>query len=286
MSRCVIDYLGLVLGKDVEHLAAVTHRTDKRYQIKLGVFFSQLQLYRIGVVLVDVKDYQPFRRVACDLSAELRAYRAASARDHYRLAGDKAEHLLHIGAYRVAPEQIFDRDASHLADCYLVVHKLIDARELPQLAVGLLADAEDIAPLLSGRAGNGKEYLAYLVLADGLHYRLPAAHNGNALDKAVPLVGVVVDYADHLVAQAGGVVGVAEYHLSRSACAYQHYSCARIGGIGRLYVLFHQQYEPVAEPRSADEDELEHHADNVIEHRHMPEEDLHTYYVQGARDYA
>ena len=78
VRRGMIDDLRAVLGEHIHQAAAVPHGTDQNLKMQIRVFFPQLKLDGICVVLIDVKDNETFGIMRRDLTAELGADTAAS----------------------------------------------------------------------------------------------------------------------------------------------------------------------------------------------------------------
>ena len=227
----VIDDLWTVGAENLVQAAAVADRADERDKVQVGILLAQLQLDSIGVVLVDIENHQLFGVVRGDLAAELGANGAAAAGDQDGLAGDEGKNLFHIRLNRLAAEEVFHGDVLHGGHADLILNQLIDAGKLFELAAGLAADRKDLLFLFAGGAGDGKIDLVDLILLNSWEDVLAAADNGNAVDIAVPLVGVVVDDADDPVVRPVGLLDIAEDHLAGGAGADEHDTCA--GRLGR-----------------------------------------------------
>ena len=159
-----------------------------------------------------------------DLAAELGADGTAAAGDQDGLAGDEGKDLFHIRTDRFAAEEVLHGDVLHGGHADLVLNHLIDAGELFELAAGLVADAEDLLSLFGCGARDGKIDLVDLILLDSRKDVLAAADNGDAVNIAVPLVGVVVDDTDDPVVRPGRLLDIAEDHLAGGAGADEHHT--------------------------------------------------------------
>ena len=231
VSGGVVDQLGTVGAEDLVQAAAVADRADERDKVQVGILLAKLELDGIGVVLVDIKDHQLFGVVRGDLAAELGADGPAAAGDQDGLAGDEGKNLLHIRLNRLAAEEVLHGDVLHGGHADLILNQLIDAGKLFELAAGLAADGEDLLLLFAGGAGDGKIDLVDFILLNSWEDVLAAADNGDAVDIAVPLVGVVVDDADDPVVRPVGLLDIAEDHLASGAGADKHDT--RAGRFGR-----------------------------------------------------
>ena len=104
----MVDNVGPVIVKDLIHSPAVAHRTDQNNKIKFRMLFAQFKLDVVGVVFVNIKNYQSAGTVAGNLAAKLRANTAAASRNHNGFPVNKPEHLIHVRFDRVSAEKIFD----------------------------------------------------------------------------------------------------------------------------------------------------------------------------------
>ena len=80
VRRGVKDDLGPILGKDTVDLGGIPHTGDEGDKVKLRELTAQLLLNIVGVVLIDIENDEAARAVRGDLTAKLRADRAAAAR--------------------------------------------------------------------------------------------------------------------------------------------------------------------------------------------------------------
>ncbi len=266
----VVDDVRMILFKDFEHLAAVADGPDKRDKIELRIFFAELELDVVGVIFVNVKDDQLLRIVPCDLPAELGADGAAAPGDEDDLAVDEAEDLLHVGADRFAAEKVLDRDLLHVAHGELAGRDLVNARELLQLAAGLVADGQDVALVLHRGARDREVDLPNPVLGHGGHDFLAAADDRDAVDEAMPFVRVVVDDAGDELVELLGAADVALDHLAGRAGADEHDGdCG--GFIFLIPALPDEEHKAVAEADAQDRAELQQSPYKIVGNRHAVE---------------
>ena len=218
----VVNDVRAVLLKDPVDAAAVADGADEGHKIEIRVFFAELQLDRVSVILIDIEDDQALRRVAGDLTAELTADGAAAAGDKDGLAVDEVIDLAEIRFDGLAPEKILHGNRLHLADRDLAEDKLVDAGKHLDLAVGFAADIQDIALLRRRGAGDREENLLHLVLFDIFKDRVAAADDPVSLNDAAPFVRVIVDDADHLIVGLLRAPKILQQHLPGLAGADQH----------------------------------------------------------------
>ena len=145
VRRCVAHDLRAVLGEHRFDARPVAHGADQRDEIKLRAGVVQLLLDVVGVVFVNIKDDEPFRRKARDLAAQLAADAAAAARDEHGLAAEVPPDLGEIGLHLVAAEQVLDLHVADLFGADLAACQLVKARQDLELAARALADLNDLA---------------------------------------------------------------------------------------------------------------------------------------------
>ena len=148
-----------------------------------------------------------------DLSTELAANRAAAAGDHDHLIGDKGADLIHIDSYGFPPEQIFHRNILHGLRGHISGHQCVDTRHDLQFAICFLTNIQNIAPLFSRRTGNCQEDFFDLVFFHIEKDDISAADNGNSINKAPPLVAVVINDAANPIIDLLGTVQITQDHL-------------------------------------------------------------------------
>ena len=263
MGRGVIDDLGPVGIEDLEDAPAVPHGADQGHQVQLWILPLQLQLNLVGVVFIDIKDDQLLRIVGGDLPAQLRSDAAAASRHQDALAVDEVEDLLHVRADGFPAQQVLDGNLLHGGGGDLAQDELIHAGQLLQLAARLVADGQDIPLLLHRGAGDGQEDLIDVIFLNRGKNLIPAAHDGHALHGPVPLIGIVVDDADHLVIlHLVGAVQILQDHLARGAGPDEHHPAGSLlaGPVQAPLILGN----PVQEAGPRQEDELHARAPDVI----------------------
>ena len=222
MGRRVIDDLGAILVEHLEDPPAVPHGADEGGQLQSGERGFELELDIIGVVFIDIEDDELLGVMGCDLPAELAADGTAAAGDQHRFTVDEGEHLPHIGLNGGPAQQVLHGHVLHGADGQLAGDQLIHAGQLLELAVGAAADVQNIPLILRIGAGNGKENLVHMVFFHVDQDIVPTAHHKDPVHIAAPLVGIVVDDADHLVFRLFRQIDVPQDHLSRVTGADEH----------------------------------------------------------------
>ena len=279
MGRSVIDDLRPVIGKNLEHPSAVADGADEGHKIQVREGVLQLVLDVIGVVFVDVKDDELFRMMGRDLAAELRADASAAARDEDGLAAYEVIDLLHLGADLVPAEKVLDRDILHDGDGDFSLGELGDAGHDLELGVRLLADVQDVAALLESGAGNGEVNLLDLILRHIFQDAFAAADHGDAVDKAAPLVRVVVHDADDLLLHVFHALDIAEDDLSGASGADEHDALVSVTEV----LLMQEEDHAVGEADPGHEKELDQGAGEVVGHGHAVEEEGNSPCMQAGR---
>ena len=279
MGRSVIDNLRMKLRKHLEHSSAVADRADQGHEVQVRIGILQLILDIIGVVLIDVKNNQLLWMVCRDLSAELRTDGPAAAGDENDLPAHEVIDFLHLGTDLVTAEEVLDRDVLHIRDGDIALGKLGDAGHDLQLAVGLLADIQDITALFEGGTRNGKVDLLDLILLDILENRLAAADHGDPVDKTAPLIRIVVHDTDDLLPHVGHALDISKNNLAGAARADEHHAA-----IGTAQVLLMQEENhPIRKADPGHEKELNQGASEIIGQGHTVEEEGNPPSMQSRR---
>ena len=277
----VEDDVRAVVPHHLFDAAAVADRSDEHHQIQIRVLVGELQLDGMGVVLVDVEYDQPLQVLHGGyLAAELAADASASAgnEDGLPLQGLPKLPGLHLDG--LPAKQILYLDLLQVADGHLAEGQLIYARQGHELAVGHLADVQDLLPLLSGDAGQGHVDLADAVLLYGPGDLVSAAHHFHVVDGASPLVLVVVDETPDLVGNLRGPPQFPKEQGSGGACAHDH------GVVGILLVTAvpKQEHKTIGEPDAYDQHELDDDPDDVVGNGHTLVQQGDPYDVKDPRD--
>ena len=189
-----------------------------------------------------------------------------SSRHENDLPGEGGADLLGIDLDRVAAQQILERHIAHFGDADLVVHELVKAGEVFQRAACLAADAQDIPPRFCVGARNGKIDFVDAVLFDVFEDIIPPAHDGHAVEKAPPLVRVVVDDAARAVGYVPGAGHIVQNELSGGAGADQHDAA---GGLIRpAHPSAQRKIHAVGKPAGQHQHKHQDRAAEVIRQRH------------------
>ena len=265
VRRRVENELRAIIGKHLLQAAAVAHGAYERHEVEPRVTLAQLELNVVGVIFVNVEYNKRFGAVRGDLAAQLAAYRAAPAGHEDSFARNEVENLIHVYLYRLAPQQVFNGHVLDGVRVHNLPHLAVQHRHLLQFAVGFGAYTENVALFLDSGAGNGENNLVDFVLFDIGEDVVSPADDGHTLHEPVPLVGVVVDDAAHLVARAFRAVEVVEYHLPRRACADEHHALCRRRAAGALEA----QHNAIRKSHADGQHELKRDADEVIGHGHV-----------------
>ena len=208
VRRGVENDVRAVSVRDAVDLRLVPHGGDLHAEVqRRPVDAQKLLLDVVGVVLVDIQDDQPLRRVCGDLPAEFAADGAAAAGYQYGPSPDKGVDGRGVKPHRLTAQQVFD------AHGFQVLHarvrhaeSLADGGHGEHLPSGLRTEREHLAAVLHARSGYGENDLGDAVFFRRGAYPVPPAHNRHAVEILAVLVGVVVDQTDrpalfHLFAQ-------------------------------------------------------------------------------------
>ncbi len=116
VGRGVEHDLRRVAREYLLHAPRVLRVADRCRDRHAGQAVAELLLYRVQREFGDVEEHDPRRREARDLARELRADRAAGARDEDRLAVEKAVQARGVERHRVATQQVVELDLAHRRD--------------------------------------------------------------------------------------------------------------------------------------------------------------------------
>ncbi len=199
VGRRVEDDLWPVFVKHLEDPPAVPDGTDQGHQVQVREVLLQLVLDVVGVVLVDVEDDEFLWLVSDNLPAQLRPDGAAAAGHQHGLALEVLENLRHVGFDGGPAQQVLHSHFLQGGDRDLAFHQLVHARQLLDLAVGFVADVQQVPLRPGGGAGHRQEDRVDFILLHRVEDVLPAAHDLHAGDIPAHLVRIVVDQADDLV---------------------------------------------------------------------------------------
>ena len=267
MGGGVVDDLRVVVLKEFKHPPAVADRPDQDLQIEIRIFLAQFKLDLISVVFVDIKNDELSGVVGCDLAAELTADGSAATGDEDSFSIYKGKDLFHVRLHRLTSQKILDRDVLHGGDFDLAQDQLVHAGKVFEFTTGLLTDGQDVAALGGGGTGDRDIDLVHTVSLDRFHDRVAASDDRDSVNKTSPLVGAVVDDTDDLLPDLLRFLDVPQDHVPRVTGSDQHDPVP--GCLAGIFVpVGHQQYEPVGEPHSYDQDELQDRAEEVVGHRH------------------
>ena len=282
---CMVHDLRPVRFEDILDPLLVPHRSDQYFQIKVRIVLLQLQLYLIGIVLIDIDDDQLLRVMQGDLPADLASDGAAPAGHKDDLAADVSVDLFHMQVHRLPSQQVFDTDVPEHGDVDLLVDHLVDARQHLDLACGILADFQQFPPLLIFQGRNGDDDLFDIVLLRHIRDGLFASHDGDSLQIRADLLPVIVNDAGHLAVQVLAVFHLAHEHIAGCARAH-HHGHHRLCLPDHLVVAVRDPQEPVGKPRRDHADRVQQDIDENIAPRHRIPEQLHPaeLYERGKHD--
>lgn len=271
---CMEDHVRLVLLHHAADTVRVPAGADEGHEVQLRVLHEKLLLDAVSIVLVNVEDDKLLRLVACDLTAELRADRSATAGDEDGLPLDHTEDFFVVDLDRFTTEEVEDVDVTELADADFAVDELVDARDGLQLAATLLTDVEDLRALCSGRGRDRIDDFRDLVLLYGTEDVVSGADDRDAVEDAALLVQVVVDQADRITLQVLTGEELLDEHPASIARADDHHALAWLAALPLAGDAVEETDEAVEKAHTGVQHEAEAVADDVVGswHVHMHEE--------------
>ena len=259
----MIDNLRAVFVEDLEHSATVADGPDQGLQVEMGVLFAKFKLDLVRIVLIDIEDDELSGIVRGNLAAQLGSDGTAAARDHDNFSVNKVEDFPHIRFDRFAAEKILDGNSLHGRYCDLAQNKLIHAGQVFEFTVCLLTDVQKIPAHSGTRTGNCQINLFYMKFLDSFEDGVAAADNRNAINIALPFVGIVVDDAYNLLSDFRRLVDIAQNHTPCRAAADQHDAAGR-DAILRCIVFAQEQYKSVRKAYTDDKNKLQQGAEHIV----------------------
>ena len=262
MGRRMIDDLGTIGIEHLEDPAAVPGGTDEGDQLQVRVVGLELQLDIVSIVLVDIEDDELLRVVGRDLPTKLAADGAAAAGDQHPLAVDETEDLPHVRLDGFPAQQVLYGHILHGRHGDPGRHQLVHAGQLLELAVRVAADIQDVPLVRSAGAGNGQEDFVHMVLVHVGQDIVPTAHHGDPFQIPAPLVGIVVDDADHLVFRPYHQIHVPQDQLACVPGADEHDPAQGFVLPDAMPNL--EPKEPIGESYAGQKEELQQSAGKVV----------------------
>ena len=274
------DHVRLILLHHTADTVGVPAGADEGHEVQLRVLHDELLLDAVRVVLIDVEDDELLRLVACDLTAELRADRSATAGDEDGLPLDHTEDFFVVDLDRFTTEEVEDVDVTELADADFAVDELVDARDGLQLTATLLTDVEDLRALCSGRGRDRIDDFRDLVLLYGMEDIVSGTDDRDAVEDAALLVQVVVDQADRIPLQVLTGEELLDEHPASIARADDHHALTWFAALPLACDTVEETDEAVEEAHAGVQHEAEAVPDDVVGswHVHMHEE--HAEHIQ------
>ena len=173
-----------------------------------------LDLEQRRLTLVD--EHEPRDAEAGELPAELRADRAARARDEHGLALDVRGDGVQIDLDLLAPEHVLDLHRADLpSEVQVAGDQLVQARQRLHGDVLRAAGLDDLTADRARRRRDRDQHLVRLVVAQHMRDVVGRAEDADAVDAVAALARVVVDEADRRVVQLPVALHLAHHQLSR-----------------------------------------------------------------------
>ena len=202
------DHVGPVGVEHVAHPALIPHGADEGDQVKAGIAALQLHLDIVGVVLIDIKNYQTAGREGRHLAAELAAYGAAAAGDQDGLALDLVPYGSVVRMYLSPAQQVLYAHVFNLGEGELPAYQLVQGRQGLQLGPCAAANLKYLVSEPVRGRGYTEDYILYVIAPGGFDYLVPAANDFDASDPGASFSRVVVDKAHDPVLGMGVVLQV------------------------------------------------------------------------------
>ena len=285
MGRRVEHHVRLILGEDLHDPPGVPDGADQNHQVQLRMLALQLLLDLIGVILINIEDNELPGRVVRQLAGDLRTNASAAAGDHQDLSSQVVEDLVHVDLDGVTAQQVLHRHISQGADGHLTADQLIHAGNALDLTASLLADIQDIPPLLHGSAGDGQENLVDAVLLHAGQDIIPVADDGDTVNVPPLLVRIVIDDAADPVGAVLHQVHIPQEHPPRGARSDQHDPSGPALAVhgGAFSPL--QQHKAVGKANGQHHHELDDHAKSIVSHRHASKYQRDAHHMEQAGDH-
>ena len=222
MRRSMIYDIRMISLKYILNTLLVTHGCNQCFQIQFRIFFLQLQLYIISIVLIDVYYDELLRLVQRHLAADLASNRAPASGHKDDLVSDIVPDFLHVEIHRLSSEKIFDTYVPQHGDVDLLIDHLIDPGEHLDLACCLLTDVKQLSALLVIQCGNRDDDLLDIITLCHLRNALFTSHDGNPLEIGADLARVIVYDARDFSVQMLAVLHFSDEHVARCARSDDH----------------------------------------------------------------
>ena len=274
------DHVRLILLHHTADTVRVPAGADEGHEVQLRVLHDELLLDAVRVVLIDVEDDELLRLVACDLTAEFRADRSATAGDEDGLPLDHTEDFFVVDLDRFTTEEVEDVDVTELADADFAVDELVDARDGLQLTAALLTDVEDLCALFGGRGRDRIDDFRHLVLLYGTENVVSGADDRDAVEDAALLVQVVVDQADRIALQVLTGEELLDEHPAGITRADDHHALTWFAALPLAGDTVEETDEAIEEAHAGVHHEAEAVADDVVGSWHVHVHEEHAEGIQ------
>ena len=152
LMRCrMVDNIRPVRLKNGIDALRIADRSNEDGQLQLRKILQQLLLNIIGIIFINIHNYQMRRFMGCHLTAKLAADGTASAGYHNHFILHIAQNGIQIHADRLSSQKILHLHVTQLAHAHFTVDQLVHARQGTQLTACFLADVQDIPDFRTGR---------------------------------------------------------------------------------------------------------------------------------------
>ena len=185
---------------------------------------------------------------------------------------------MHVCFDGLTSQEIFNADILHGANRNLSENELVHAGQLLKLAARLLADVQNVASILCGRAGYRKEYLVNVIFLGCIEDLFTAADDRHTVYVTAFLCGIVVNEAHGHVVGFNGLNQIPLEHLSCCSSANDHNPA--LDCFVRTLMFCYRNSHPIGEPGGDDQNKLNDPAKHMVGSRHTREIKQPRYYIQ------
>ena len=202
VRRRVEEHLRAIALEDLAQLRPVTGIRKHRDRGGVVALVDELALDLEQRRLALVEQYQARRSEPGELAAELRADRAAGARDEDRLALDVGRDEPEVDLDLLTTEHIFDLNRPDLcSEVEVTRDQLVQARQRLDRDLFGQARLDDLLAHAPRCRRDRDQHLVRLVVAQQVLKLVGRAEHLDAVDAVAPLARIVVDETDRRVVQ-------------------------------------------------------------------------------------
>ena len=208
------------------------------------------------------------------LPADLAAYGAAASCYQDYFVFYVFRNLIYFQLHRLSSQKILNLDLLEHAQVDLFIYHLVDSRKDLDLAGCLLADIQELFPLLLRQCRNGDNDFLNAVPLHGLRNVFLLSYNGDSLEVCALLLVVVINDTGHNAVQVLAVFNLPDNVITCGSCPHYHGYLRTDLGSGSV-VAPHDPDKPVGKSWDNHTACLQHNIDENITSGHRQVQDLH-----------